>query len=203
MTIPKRQVTPRKDLVCWVLALAFFVSSSIVLAKPTTVKNTHYIDPELRELLKTTIAGSSSFVDRYDAEVWLVSKSNRLSKFVKNPEQRLRILKAVHREASRHKLPPELVLAVIEVESHFNRFAISHAGAQGMMQIMPFWKKEIGRPEDNLTKLNTNLQYGCTILAHYHKRSKRNWAEALARYNGSYGSSRYSNKVIFAWDKWR
>lgn len=181
------------------------VASSQTSNKASNTNNSkqQYVDPELRQLLKQTISKADSFVDRFDAEVWLVAKSNRLAKFVKNPQTRLRLLKAVHRYASQHKLPPELVLAVIETESHFDRFAISRAGAQGMMQIMPFWKKEIGRSNDNLTKLNINLQYGCTILAHYYKKSKNNWAEALARYNGSYGSTRYSNKVIMAWDKWR
>lgn len=161
------------------------------------------IDPELRKRLKSSIVAADSFVDRFDAEVWLVAKSQVLKKYVKDPEKRLRILKAVHREASRQELPPEIVLAVIQIESHFDRFAISSAGAQGMMQVMPFWKKEIGRPQDNLTKMDTNLRYGCTILRHYLDREKGRWPEALARYNGSYGSYRYSRKVLNAWDQWR
>ncbi|WP_299775642.1 lytic transglycosylase domain-containing protein [uncultured Pseudoteredinibacter sp.] len=161
------------------------------------------IDPELRKRLKSSIAAADSFEDRFDAEVWLVSKSQVLKKYIKDPEYRLRVLKAVHREASRQNLPPELVLSVIQIESHFDRFAISKVGAQGMMQVMPFWKKEIGRPQDNLTKMDTNLRYGCTILRHYLDREKGRWPEALARYNGSYGSYRYSRKVLNAWDQWR
>jgi len=56
---------------------------------------------------------------------------------------------------------------VIQVESGFDRFAISSVGAQGLMQVMPFWKNEIGRPGDNLTKVDTNLRYGTTILSYY------------------------------------
>ncbi|MCV6627707.1 MAG: lytic transglycosylase domain-containing protein, partial [Cellvibrionaceae bacterium] len=126
-----------------------------------------------------------------------------LSRYIKDPEHRLKILKAVHREASRVQLPPEMVLAVIQVESHFDRFAISRVGAQGMMQVMPFWKNEIGRSQDNLTQMDTNLRYGCTILRHYLDRAKGRWPEALARYNGSYGSYRYSIKVMDAWEQWR
>ena len=62
---------------------------------------------------------------------------------------------------------PELVLSVIQIESAFKRFALSHAGAQGLMQVMPFWKQEIGRGDDNLMDAATNLRYGCTILAYY------------------------------------
>lgn len=161
------------------------------------------LDPELRARLKASIADASSFKDRFDAEVWLVAKSQVLSRYIKDPEHRLKILKAVHREASRVQLPPEMVLAVIQVESHFDRFAISRVGAQGMMQVMPFWKNEIGRSQDNLTQMDTNLRYGCTILRHYLDRAKGRWPEALARYNGSYGSYRYSIKVMDAWEQWR
>lgn len=182
------------------LLLAFFLlATPLANAKTQTPE----IDPELTARLKKSIVAADSFVDRFDAEVWLVSKSQVLKRYVKDPEQRLRVLKAIHQEASRHKLPPEMVLAVIQVESHFKRFAISRVGAQGMMQVMPFWKKEIGRPQDNLTSLTTNLRYGCTILRHYLDRAKGHWPEALARYNGSYGSNRYVIKVMDAWDQWR
>jgi soluble lytic murein transglycosylase-like protein len=163
------------------------------------------IEPELRALLRQSIEQADSFQDRFDAEVWLVQKSGRLAKYVKDPAERLQILRLVHREATRAGVPPEFVLAVIEVESHFDRYAVSKAGALGMMQIMPFWKKEIGREEDNLIEVQTNLRYGCTILKYYLDRAKGNWAEALARYNGSFGYYwDYSEKVMIAWEKnWR
>ncbi len=162
------------------------------------------IDEELREKLKNTISQADSFDDRFDAEVWLVQKSLVLSKYVKDDEQRLDLLKNIHRAAKQAGVPPEFVLAVIEIESHFDRFAVSRVGAQGMMQIMPFWKKEIGRESDNLMDIKTNLKYGCTILKHYLDKAKGNWAEALARYNGSYGRFDYPQKVMVAWEKhWR
>ncbi len=159
------------------------------------------VDDELRDLLLDTIANSDSFEDKYEAEVWLVSMSERLKPFVTNPSERLQLLRNVHRYARAHEIQPSLVLAVIEVESAFDRYAVSRVGAQGMMQIMPFWKHEIGRPEDNLIDLETNLQYGVTILKHYLDREQGRWPEALARYNGSYGSYRYAIKVMDAWEK--
>ncbi len=161
------------------------------------------IDEELRRSLKRNIEAADSFEDRFEAEAWLMLMSGRLERYVKDPERRLSLLREVHREARRAGLQPELVLAVIEVESHFNRYAVSSVGAQGIMQVMPFWKNEIGRPEDNLIDLETNLRYGCTILKHYIERSEGRLAEALARYNGSYGSYRYTIKVMDAWDRWR
>ena len=159
---------------------------------------------ELRKFLESTIRGADSFADRYDAEVWLVDMSARLSRFVDDPEERLQLLRQIHAAATAAELPPELVLAVIEVESHFDRFAISRVGAQGMMQVMPFWKDEIGRPDDNLTNNLTNLEDGCRILQFYLQRENGRLHPALARYNGSYGSRVYSDKVYRAWrNHWR
>lgn len=158
----------------------------------------------LRRFLESTIARSDSFSDRFAAEVWLVDMSTRLSPFISSPEQRLQLLNLIHRAALRSDLPPELVLAVIEVESAFNRFAVSPAGAQGLMQVMPFWRREIGRPDDNLTDNPTNLDYGCRILQFYRDREDGDLHRALAAYNGSSGSRRYSNKVFQAWrERWR
>jgi soluble lytic murein transglycosylase-like protein len=184
--------------------------SALACAQPTpsgdmpSSNSRQQVDAELRQLLIDTINQSDSFEDRFDAEVWLVSKRDSMGRFVKDPEQRMDLLRRIHQAATQADLQPEIVLALIEVESHFNRFAISRVGAQGMMQVMPFWKKEIGRPGDNLTDIDTNLLYGCTILKHYLKRSNGRLIEALARYNGSYGKTWYPRRVMNAWEKhWR
>ena len=153
-------------------------------------------DPELRALLIQAVAESDSFADRFDAEVWLTDMSNRLARQVPDPEERLDILKGVHYEATRANLAPELVLAVIDIESNFDRFAISRVGARGLMQIMPFWLKEIGRPDDNLFHLRTNLRMGCTILRYYLDMERQDLVRGLGRYNGSLGRRKYADKVI-------
>lgn len=163
-----------------------------------------HVDDDLRQILIQSIEQADSFDDRFDAEVWLVSKSASIGRFIKDPQERFRILRLVHREATRAKLPADLVLAVIQIESAFDPYAVSSAGAMGMMQVMPFWKKEIGRENDNLINLETNLRYGCTILKYYIDKEKGRWAEGLARYNGSYGKYWYPEKVLVAWQKyWR
>ena len=155
-------------------------------------------DPELRRLLKAAIASDNGFVDRYDAQVWLLDMSRRLEKFVADPKTRIEILRQVHYEATRVGLEPELVLAVIEVESRFDRFAISVSGARGLMQVMPFWLDEIGISDRNLFKIRTNLRMGCTILRYYVDMEPDDLGRALARYNGSLGKTVYPNKVIAA-----
>ena len=147
-------------------------------------------------MLRAAASDTTSFDDRFDAEVWLTDMSRRLERQLKDPQERIKLLTLVHLEASRVELPPELILAVIEVESNFDRYAISIAGALGLMQIMPFWLDEIGRPNDNLLHTDTNLRYGCTILRFYLDKEKGDLRRALGRYNGSLGKRKYPNKVI-------
>ena len=171
------------------LLLALLVPAK-VLADPGLV------DPLLRERLIEAVAESDSFIDRFDAEVWLTDMSNRLRPQVPDHDERLTILRIAHAEAHRVELPPELVLAVIDVESNFDRFALSEAGARGLMQVMPFWVREIGRPDDNLFEIPTNLRYGCTILRYYYDMEDGDLTRALARYNGSTGKRWYSERVL-------
>jgi soluble lytic murein transglycosylase-like protein len=160
-------------------------------------------EPELRQLLQQTVAQADSFQDRFEAEVWLLDMSTRMRRYIPDAEERLSLLRLVHREASKAGLRPDLVIALIHAESHFDRFAISSAGAQGMMQVMPFWKAELGRPHDNLTDNATNLRYGCTILSYYLRKENGDINRALARYNGSLGKHSYPAKVVGFWhDFW-
>ena len=191
---------------CIKLGLLLFLLTTSTASLAIT-NQTNQSDPRLRELLTKAIEASDSFEDRFDAEVWLVDMSKRLQPFLENEKQRLELLRMIHREATRAKLVPELVLAVIEIESRFDHFAISKSGAQGLMQVMPFWLKEIGHPKDNLVDIRTNLRMGCTILKYYMDMEQNNLRGALARYNGSYGdiNHTYSTKVLDAlrlrWNK--
>ena len=161
-------------------------------------------DPLLRERLAVAMAHEHEEMDRFDARVWLHISDQRLSRYLDSPQQRLNLLHLVYQEAARHGLDPDLVLAVIQVESGFDRFAVSSAGAQGLMQIMPFWRLEIGRPQDNLATVETNIRYGTVILAHYFDVANGDLVDALARYNGSHGSLRYPERVVKAWrTRWR
>ncbi len=156
------------------------------------------VDPLLKQRLIEALAEHESFADRYEAEVWLTDMSQRLSSTVEDEKKRLSMLRHIHAEANRAKLPVELVLAVIQVESNFDRFAISNAGARGLMQVMPFWLKELNQPEANLFNVETNLRFGCTILRYYLDMEKGNRTRALARYNGSLNSFKYPNRVYAA-----
>lgn len=133
--------------------------------------------------------------------LWLNSMSERLSRRMPDEAGRMEFLKAVHYEATRAGLDPQLVLGLIQVESGFRKYAVSSAGARGYMQVMPFWVKLIGSEESNLFHLRTNLRFGCTILRHYLDIEKGNLFRALGRYNGSLGRAEYPNMVRGAWER--
>lgn len=156
------------------------------------------IDDEMRQALRQAMYGPEGFEDHIAAEVWLTDMSNRLKKTIPDADYRLELLKTIHAESVRAGLEPELVLAVIQVESNFDRFAISPAGARGLMQIMPFWIKELGHPDDNLFIPQMNLRYGTTILKYYLDKEKGQISKALARYNGSVGKTKYPRLVYAA-----
>jgi soluble lytic murein transglycosylase-like protein len=117
--------------------------------------------------------------------------------------ERTEFLQMVRYEAQRAGLDPQLVLALIQVESGFRRHAISSAGARGYMQVMPFWTELIGDGDPSrLFDARTNLRYGCVILRHYLDRENGDLFRALGRYNGSLGRPEYPNAVMAAWKRW-
>ena len=178
---------------------------SLLLLTATAIKAESEEDrAALTAYLNRALSAEDGFEDRHAAEVWLVDMQQRLARFLADAAERLELLTRVDQQASELNFPPELALSVIEVESTLDRFAVSRVGAQGLMQVMPFWKDEIGRSDDNLTHTPTNLRYGCHILRFYLDREDQNLNRALAAYNGSSGSLRYPNKVRTAWENhWR
>lgn len=90
-------------------------------------------------------------------------------------------------EAWRYDVPLALVFGVMLQETiDLDRHAVSVAGAQGLMQIMPnIWKPVLGRYfGDDLTDEGTNIRYGVWILAHYLHLENGDWEAAVARYSG-------------------
>ena len=157
------------------------------------------VQAALHKAVSDTRPPSSSFSNPMDAVEWLAEMSPRLEKRIPNQEYRLDLLRSVHYEATRAGLYPQLVVGLMQVESGFRKYAVSSAGARGYMQVMPFWVKIIGRPDDNLFDLRTSLRYGCTILRHYLDIEKGDLYRALGRYNGSLGRPEYPNMVRAAW----
>ena len=130
----------------------------------------------------------------YEQLVWVKDIVTMISPWISDETEAETIARWVHIYSVRFDLQPELVLSVMAVESRFDHFAVSNVGAIGLMQVMPFWKDELGSKEDNLLKIETNIRYGCAILRHYLNRYHR-LDMALSAYNGSLGQSKYPNQV--------
>jgi soluble lytic murein transglycosylase-like protein len=141
------------------------------------------------------------FASDIEGQAWLAEMSSRLKKRLPNQAYREEFLRTVHYEATRAGLDPQMVLGLIHVESAFKKYAVSSVGARGYMQVMPFWVKSIGTPDQNLFHLKLNLRYGCTILRHYIDIERGDLYRALGRYNGSLGKPQYPNLVLGAWRK--
>ncbi|MBR0568544.1 lytic transglycosylase domain-containing protein [Azoarcus sp. L1K30] len=155
----------------------------------------------LHEAVSDAAAPTLPISDVSDRTRWLDEMSARLKGRIPDAAYRTELLTSIHYEATRAGLDPQLVLGLIQVESNFRKYAISSSGARGFMQVMPFWLKVLGREDDNLFHLRTNLRYGCTILRHYLDIEKGDLYRALGRYNGSLGKPEYPNLVRTAWER--
>ena len=153
-------------------------------------------DVALGRFLQKTLQEAPCFEDEFEKKVWLATMEPKLKKLVKDDAERADILHHVFCEARRLQLPPGLVMAVIDVESRFDRWAVSSAGAVGLMQVMPFWPNQLGMTNQELVRVPQNVRMGCTILKFYLEREKGDYTKALARYNGSVGRRNYADLVL-------
>lgn len=180
----------RHSLVTISCSIACAIGLSVV-AVPTHAST-------INDFLESIIDQQNKPDDQDRLRHWLVKMSKQLKTTIRNPYYRLRLLATVYEQARNFNLKPEWVLSVIEIESNFRRKIISNSGAVGLMQIMPFWIKEIGHPRDDLYHPETNVRYGCEILSYYLNLANGDLEVALSYYNGSYGSRRYPKKFMLA-----
>jgi soluble lytic murein transglycosylase-like protein len=147
-------------------------------------------DPEIKALLQKVIVQADCFRDKFESAVWYKAMEPRLTRFLPTHDARIELLDHVYCEAKRDPalpLPPDLVLALIDVESRFDPWAVSPAGAVGLMQVMPFWPRELGL-QNQLVRAEPNIRMGCEIL----------------RYYGSVGRNSYPALVMQRWQRtWR
>jgi len=160
------------------------------------------LQPEEKERLRHDLQAKQDTPPDFEQVVWLKDMRQLIAKEVPDDHEAETIARWVYIYSQRFDLSPDLVLAVIKVESQFDHFAVSNVGARGLMQVMPFWKEELGSKSDNLFAIETNIRYGCAIL-HMYKDRYHGLERALAAYNGSLGSRRYSNKIIAAMNQFK
>ena len=117
----------------------------------------------------------------------------------------------IHQYAILYDQDPDLVLSIMATESAFKPDAVSYAGAVGLMQIMPQWKKVLGIKGD-LTDPETSVKHGLQILGFYREMYK-DLDLVLTAYNRGPGpvdmalmrkkdpKNGYSDKVLKVYDR--
>ena len=186
------------------------LATATLCGTPQCARADRQMDPELRAVMQAAIDSTrcDDHADGFGGEVFFKLQEPRLRRFVEDPHLRVEILQHVYCEvnslarryrAEQHvelKLTPELVLAVMDVESRFNRYAVSAAGAVGLMQVMPFWPRRLGVENRLFGSVELNIRLGCVILAYYMVSERNDYRRALARYNGSIGRREYPDLVL-------
>jgi hypothetical protein len=161
----------------------------------------------VRSALASQIADTKPPIRHFDTDAgrvaferWLDEMDHRLVTRLPEKRNRTDLLQCLDYECTRAGLDRQMVLGLIQVESNFRKYAISDAGARGLMQVMPFWTSIVGDGNvRRLFEMRTNLRYGCVILRHYLDTENGELFRALGRYNGSLGQATYPNAVYAAW----
>jgi soluble lytic murein transglycosylase-like protein len=109
------------------------------------------------------------------------------------------IIKIVFSKSKKYGFNPYLIMAVIQVESGFDPYAVSTAGAYGLMQVnYSVWKDQLNIDFNRIFEKEYNIDLGLQILKHYYDGNAGNLFMALFRYNNGYKYNNiyYSGKVI-------
>lgn len=94
----------------------------------------------------------------------------------------------IYEVAKRHQLNPALVAAVARAESNFDARAVSHKGAQGLMQLMPATAQRFGVLGNDVFEPSRNLDAGSRYLKWLAKRFDGRLSHVLAAYNSGEGT---------------
>lgn len=145
----------------------------------------------------------ASAAERQAYAQWLSTSSAQLARWLPQTLERQEFLQTLWYEARRAGLSLSLVLALVQTESAFRKYAVSSAGARGYMQVMPFWSRTIGDgDESKLFHMQTNLRFGCVILRYLLDREQGDLWLGLGRYNGSRGQAPYPRAVLAHQRRW-
>jgi soluble lytic murein transglycosylase-like protein len=190
----------------FIIAIFLLMHIIFIYAKKVDIEK---LSPEVKAGLYKSIINPIKphliFPSQDLADKWLNDMSSKLKKWIADPFLRKKYLTIIQYEATRANLDPQIVLSIITIEGKFDKYAVGSSGERGMMQVMPFWVNLIGNSQMNLFDVQTNIRFGCTILAYNLKLENNNLTKALARYNGALAIPNYAgypDKVMDAYYKY-
>lgn len=108
----------------------------------------------------------------------------------------IRIVNAVFKEATKHKLDPFLILGMIKGESTFNPKAKNKSGAKGLMQVIPRYHRDKIRGRD-IMQIETNVEVGVQVYVDCLNNNNGNMKKASRCYSG--GAKNYTSKLKDGW----
>ena len=181
--------------------LLFFIGLSGILLASAIVLSARQVESRKTiQQLRQTVSGLSETLNAHQDAI-ARTDFYRFQENVyrlQNPEF-ARIADSVFTLSRKHGINPYLVMALIFVESRFDRRAVSSKGACGLMQVnYPVWKGALKLDRRRLFEIEYNIEAGLTILKGYLAETRGDIIRALILYNNGYNQAEndFHEKVL-------